>query len=191
MRSPRCSECAWSVRRVRYASEVAVILLPSKGERLEWVGCCRSAKTAIGQERTSQEREPMNKTKMRITLALLAITVTAAHADELTRKLKGDYTSTKPQKMALRTIVMGEDNEAVAAEIVIADQQCTGAISGLGKSDGRTIKIKPYMPSIPEAQSCEITISLDKSGKTATVSETKCLDYHGAQCEFQGTFIAK
>lgn len=133
----------------------------------------------------------MNKIKTGIVLAVLATTVTAAHADELTRKLKGDYTSTKPLKMTLRTIVMGEDNEAVAAEIVIADPQCTGAISGLGKSDGRTVKIKPYMPSSPEAQSCEITVSVDKSGKTATISETKCPDYHGAQCEFKGTLLAK
>jgi hypothetical protein len=86
---------------------------------------------------------------------------------------------------------MGEDNQVAAAEIVIADQQCTGAISGLGKSDGRSLKIKPYMPSSPEWQSCEITVILDKSGKTATVTETKCSDYHGAQCEFKGTLLAK
>jgi hypothetical protein len=133
----------------------------------------------------------VNKIKTGIALALLAITVSAAHADELTRKLKSDYTSRKPQWMTLHTIVMGEDNDAVAAEIVIADQQCTGAFSGLGKSDGRTIRIKPYMPSSPAAQACEIIVSLDKSGKIATVSEAKCSDYHGAQCEFKGTLLAK
>jgi hypothetical protein len=133
----------------------------------------------------------MNKIRTGIALSLLTTAVATAQADELTRKLKGEYASTKPQKMTLRTIVMGEDNEAVAAEIVIADQQCTGAMSGLGRSDGRAIRIRPYMPSSPKLQPCEIIISLDKSGKKATVSEAKCLDYHGAQCEFKGSLLAK
>jgi len=133
----------------------------------------------------------VKKANPAILLAFLAITVSSAHADELTRKLMGDYASKQPWRMTLRTIVMGENNEAVAAEIVIADQQCTGAISGLGKSDGRTIRIKPYMPSSSEAQSCELIISLDKSGKRVTVAESGCSDYHGAQCEFRGTLLAK
>jgi hypothetical protein len=124
-------------------------------------------------------------------LMLCGITVSGAQADSLTRKLMGDYESKAPSKMTLRTIVMGENSEAIAAEIVIADPECTGAISGLGKSDGRTIRLKPYMPSSPEAQSCELIITLDKSGKIATVSEDKCSDYHGAQCEFKGTLRTK
>lgn len=133
----------------------------------------------------------MNKIKTGIAFAPLGVTVNNARADDLIRKLMGNYTSTKPWKMSLRTIVMGENSEVVAAEIVIADRQCTGAISGLGRSDGGTIRIKPYMPNSPETQSCELIISLDKSGKTATVAENKCSDYHGAQCEFKGTLLAR
>ena len=133
----------------------------------------------------------MRKLQFLMLLMFCGITVSGAHADSLTRKLRGDYESKGPSTMTLRTIVMGENSEAVAAEIVIADRECTGAISGIGKSDGRTIKIKPYVPSSSELQSCELTISLDKSGKIATVSEDKCSDYHGAQCEFTGTRRAK
>jgi hypothetical protein len=123
-------------------------------------------------------------------LILAPALVSSAHADPQIQKLRGTYEAKESQIISLRTIALGEDNQAVAAEIVVAAKGCSGAISGLGASDGKAIKIKPYMRE-PSSQACEVTIILDKSGKVATISEENCLDFHGAQCAFSGELRAK
>lgn len=130
--------------------------------------------------------------KFRLLLLILVCTLSSsAHADSQIKRLRGTYEAKTSQTISLRTIALGEDNQAVAAEFVVAAKGCSGALSGLGASDGKAIKIKPYMPSEPSAQACEVTIHLDKSGKVVTISEENCLDFHGAQCNFSGELRAK
>jgi hypothetical protein len=66
-----------------------------------------------------------------------------------------------------------------------------GKTNKCATSDGKAIKIRPYMPSEPPSQACEVTISLDKSGKVAIISEENFLDFHGAQYAFSGELRAK
>jgi len=117
--------------------------------------------------------------------------ISSAHADPQIQKLRETYETKAAQTISLRTIALGEDNQAVAVEIVVAAKGCSGVLSGLGTSDGKAIKIRPYLSSEPSSRACEVTISLDKSGKVAIVSEENCLDFHGAQCAFSGELRAK
>jgi hypothetical protein len=91
--------------------------------------------------------------------------------------------------MSLRSITVGDKEQVVAAEIFVGAPGCSGSFSGIGTSDCKSLEIRPYKPSSREGQ-CVITAKLDKSGKTATVSEDNCSDYHGAQCEFSGKLIS-
>jgi hypothetical protein len=114
-----------------------------------------------------------------------------AHADPLIQKLRGEYTAKSPLPMSLRTIILGEENSAFAAEIIVGDKSCSGAMSGVGKSDGKVLKFKPYPSSESNGGKCEVTITLDKAGTAASISESACSDYHGAQCLFEGALRAK
>jgi hypothetical protein len=130
--------------------------------------------------------------KFRLLLLIFAqALLSSAHADPQIQKLRGTYEAKTSQTISLRTIALGEDNQAVAAEIVVAAKGCSGALSGLGASDGKAVKVRPYMASEPSSQACEVTISLDNSGKVATISEENCLDFHGAQCAFSGELRAR
>jgi len=126
------------------------------------------------------------------TLAILAAGVShAAAIDPLLQNLRDEYNASRPWNMTLRTIVMGENERAVAAEIIIGAPGCSGAFSGLGTSDGKVLKIRPYKAEPDDGGQCVLSIKLDKSGKIATVSEDSCTYFHGAQCEFSGKLSAK
>lgn len=115
----------------------------------------------------------------------------SAHADSLLQHLRGEYVASQPWVMSLRTITIGDDERAVAAEIFVGMPGCSGAFSGIGTSDGQFLKIRPYKSAFPEERQCILTVKLDKTGKTATVSEEHCSDYHGTQCTFTGKLISK
>jgi hypothetical protein len=108
---------------------------------------------------------------------IAALSISNALADPLIQKLRGNYEAKIPWKISLSTIAMGENDQTVAAQIVVADKGCSGAMSALGASDGNTIKVRLYMPSESTSQSCEVSITLDKSGTVATISEESCLDF--------------
>jgi len=37
-----------------------------------------------------------------------------------------------------------------------------------------------------DGKACVVSVTFDKTGKTATISESGCLSFHGAACAFEG-----
>jgi hypothetical protein len=93
-------------------------------------------------------------------------------------------------EIALRTIVLDPDAGVVAAEVEVAARGCSGSFVGIGRMTGGVLELKPYKAEEVEA-SCVISIAFDATGKTATISETGCLAFHGAACAFEGKLTAR
>lgn len=124
-----------------------------------------------------------------LALALILIHV-EAWADPVTQMLRSEYHALTPWDTSLRTIVVGETEELVAADIIVSSPRCNGWFSGIGAVENGQIVIRSYKPQ--EAwQNCVLTIKLTAKGKTAEVSEENCSGFHGASCSFEGTLKAK
>ncbi len=93
-------------------------------------------------------------------------------------------------EIVLRTIVLDPDAGVVAAEVEVAARGCGGSFAGIGRMTGGVLELKPYKADEVEA-SCVISVAFDGTGKTATISETGCLAFHGAACAFEGKLAAK
>ncbi len=108
--------------------------------------------------------------------------------------LRNEYKAMRPWPASLRTIVVGESMNAseriVAAEIIVGSTNCSGAFTGMGTMNGNRLILRPYKPE-PSMAKCEVTIVLDAGGKTVQVSERNCVEFHGAECNFNATLYAK
>lgn len=114
----------------------------------------------------------------------------AAQADPLLNRLHGTYVASTPWPMTLRTIVLSASDRIVAAEVVVGHAGCSGIFSGLGQSDGQRIVLRAHRPESPQEQRCELSLSLDRTGQTATLSARDCGSFHGAACELSGELKA-
>jgi len=133
-------------------------------------------------------------------LKLLAITYltalsTLAYSAEpksIFRRLHHEYTNVEPsQILTLRTLVIGSTKETVAVSIVVGTRLgCTGEFSGLGAVNGERIVVRPYKP-LRQEKKCEVSIDVNPTGDTVTVSESECFALHGAGCGFDGTLSVK
>ena len=134
-----------------------------------------------------------------IMLKLLAITYLAALSTQafsaepksVLRRLHHEYTKVEPsQILTLRTLVIGSSKEAVAISIVVGTRSgCTGEFSGLGAINGERIVVRPYKP-LRQEENCKVSIDVNPTGDTVTVSESGCFALHGAGCGFEGALSA-
>ena len=90
---------------------------------------------------------------------------------EWTGQLAGDGSMTVTQSGAGYQVELG----------VNTSSGCGGAFTGQGQLNGNTLKLVDPV----EQDSCVVTVKF--AADTAQVSESGCMDYHGAACGFDGT----
>ncbi|MDO8414642.1 MAG: hypothetical protein Q7S87_00370 [Agitococcus sp.] len=100
--------------------------------------------------------------------------------------INGDYKS-DDDLLTLRIIALDakEGNTInAAAQITTSNGNgCAGDVSGVGKVVGNVLKFNSYTTF---ASKCTLTIKFNKDGSVGNISEKSCLDWHGAQCGFDG-----
>jgi hypothetical protein len=92
--------------------------------------------------------------------------------------------------MSLRTITADSDKGTVVAHVDVGAQGCAGDFVGIGQLKGNALRLSPFVKDSDNA-SCVVTVSFDKTGKKAKVSEDGCTSFHGASCGFDGQVTKK
>jgi len=93
-------------------------------------------------------------------------------------EISGDYRG--ENDITLRVISLDATN---AAAQIITDGSCSGDVSGIGKVSGNTFKFNAYTTLTSK---CTITVNFKDDGSSGYITEKGCLDWHGAQCSFEG-----
>jgi hypothetical protein len=104
--------------------------------------------------------------------------------------IRRSYEGRGEGEIVLRTIVLDPDDGVVAADVEVAARGCGGSFAGIGRMTGGVLELRPYKAEEAEA-ACVISVAFDGTGKTATISETGCLAFHGAACAFEGKLTAE
>ena len=102
--------------------------------------------------------------------------------------VQGDYEGRGEGALSMRTLVLDDEKNIVAANVGVGAQGCGGNFTGIGELRGNTLRLRPYSKA-PDNAACSITVTFDKSGKTAAMEESSCQYYHGAACGFSGKLV--
>jgi hypothetical protein len=121
-----------------------------------------------------------------VALLLLSGTASAQSRPDIARTYEGK----DPWSIEVRTIMLDPDSGAVAAQVTIATPGCLGDFAGTGTLSGTVLELRPSKPE-EGSEDCVVTMTFDKTGKTATLAEDQCSYFHGMQCEFSGKVKAK
>jgi hypothetical protein len=77
-----------------------------------------------------------------------------------------------------------QDAGRYGVELVVGTEGCSGYFEGIGRVEGATLIARSPPPADPEDK-CVVSIS--RNGRKLEVSEDHCT-WHGASCEFAGTY---
>lgn len=100
------------------------------------------------------------------------------------------YEGKSPWSIEVRTIVLDGDEGVVAAQVDVGTAGCSGGFTGTGTLKSNVLELRPYRKE-EGTEDCVVTMTFDKAGNTATLAESQCSYFHGAQCEFSGKLKAK
>ncbi|MEW9586978.1 hypothetical protein [Paraburkholderia sp. DGU8] len=127
----------------------------------------------------------------KVFLALAFAMPLAAYAQVTPYAVEGDFTGRGDGgDMSLRTITADSDKGLVVAHAEVGAQGCAGDFVGIGQLKGNSLRLSPFVKDSDTA-SCVVTVSFDKTGKKAKVSEDGCMSFHGAACDFDGQVTKK
>ncbi|MDO9414380.1 MAG: hypothetical protein Q7T81_17555 [Pseudolabrys sp.] len=65
--------------------------------------------------------------------------------------------------------------------VSVGARGCMGEFDGIGKVEGKTLIVRKP----DKTDTCKLTLT--QAGKTLSVKEDRCLTWHGASCQFEGT----
>jgi hypothetical protein len=97
---------------------------------------------------------------------------------------EGNYARSGPQFRQSVVIKRNHDG-TYGVKLAVKSRLCTGALDATGKLEGRDLVATVNA----DHDDCEVTIS--RHGATISVTETKCLNWHGAACDFNGTLLRR
>lgn len=110
-----------------------------------------------------------------------SVTMSSSHAQFM--RVEGAFAS---KSVELKTLILDPEKGVVAASTTVTEGACSGSIAGIGKMNGKTLLIEPYVKA-EGGEQCVLQVSFDPKWSRAKVTEGKgCVPYHGAACSWEG-----
>jgi len=79
----------------------------------------------------------------------------------------------------------------MAATSVVTQGVCAGEISGIGKLNGPTLRIEPYVKE-EGGEQCVLQVEFSKDWSRARLTEGRgCIVYHGQSCAWEGQQVKR
>lgn len=146
---------------------------------------------------------PVAKVLPRVAVAVSLVAFAApghhAAAQEEPFVIHPDYEGQGEGKLVLHFTFDTPTIGMLTGEIRVTTFGCDGTFTGSGHPNGTVLELRHADRwALPPADSkatpppaCVITITFDKTGKKASVSESDCAGNHGSSCSFNGVIKAK
>lgn len=124
-------------------------------------------------------------------LGVLAVVIGSAAAQaQAAPDIEGNYAGEGEGSLYVRTLILDPETGTLAASASVGSARCAGGFVGIGDLKGNVLVLRPWRKE-EGAESCLVTLTFDKTGKTATIGEADCQYYHGAACAFEGKLAKK
>lgn len=96
---------------------------------------------------------------------------------------EGEFSS---KSVRIKTLLLDPEKGIVAASATVTEGTCSGHLAGIGKMNGRTLLLEPYVKA-EGGEQCVLQISFDlKWSKSKVVEGKHCTAYHGVSCAWEG-----
>ncbi len=97
---------------------------------------------------------------------------------------EGDY---RAGSHAYRQVlkIKKRSTDSYSVELVVGTRGCSGSFDGTGRVEGAMLVVKTSSTDNPDDK-CVVSIS--RKGSKLDVTEDDCGYWHGASCEFPGTY---
>ena len=113
---------------------------------------------------------------LRLALAASALLLTISHATAFEGRYQqgtGDFRQT--------AVIRLDQGGIYSVRLTVKSRLCNVELDATGKVVGGDLVAEVTAPNDP----CKVTIA--QRGATITIREDKCLNWHGAACDFNGT----
>lgn len=82
-----------------------------------------------------------------------------------------------------QALTITKSGDRLRGKASVATRGCVGEFDGTGRPNGSELVLRAVL----EGRECRLTLRR-KPGSTLEVSEEQCLTFHGAACEFSGSY---
>ncbi|MBB3117705.1 hypothetical protein [Pseudoduganella violacea] len=89
------------------------------------------------------------------------------------------------KSVRLKTLLLDPEKGIVAASATVTQGACSGHIAGIGKINGRTLLLEPYVKAESHEQ-CVLQVSFDQKWTKGKVEGKNCAAYLGTSCGWEG-----
>lgn len=119
---------------------------------------------------------------MRISLVLLLLTLGVFRSSP-GLAFEGEYRA-GDRSYRQKLVIKRQGDGSYKVEFVVGTEGCSGFFDGLGRLEGGTLIVRSPPPVEPEDK---CVVSIVRNGAKLEVTEEDC-GWHGASCEFAGTY---
>ena len=86
-------------------------------------------------------------------------------------------------KLYSQALTVTQAGDRLRGKASVATRGCVGEFDGTGRPQGDTLLLRAAVDGLE----CRLTVRR-AAGSTVVVDEDQCLTFHGAACEFSGTY---